>query len=108
MAPKGANSKKESGRAKKAENEAKKQEAATAERERKEADKWVDKDVKGGKAKQEEKEEKRKAELARKAEAARLLAEEEASLSSAKPKATGPKKKAAPIPKPAGPGAIAA
>lgn len=76
--------------------------------ERKEADKWVDKDVKGGKAKQEEKEEKRKAELARKAEAARLLAEEEASLSSAKPKATGPKKKAAPIPKPAGPGAIAA
>lgn len=32
MAPKGANSKKESGRAKKAENEAKKQEAATAER----------------------------------------------------------------------------
>ena len=31
--------------------------------ERKEAEKWVDKDVKGGKAKAEEKEEKRKARL---------------------------------------------
>ncbi|KAF8898209.1 hypothetical protein CPB84DRAFT_1780589 [Gymnopilus junonius] len=108
MAPKGNNAKKESGRAKKAENEAKKQEAAAAEKERKEADKWVDKDVKGGKSKQEAQEEKRKADLARKAEAARLLAEEEASMSSAKPKATGPKKKAAPVVKPAGPGAIAA
>ncbi|KAH9483641.1 Coiled-coil domain-containing protein 124-like protein [Psilocybe cubensis] len=109
MPPKGGNAKKESGRAKKAENEAKKQEAAAAEKERKEAEKWVDKDVKGGKAKQEEKEEKRKAELARKAENARLLAEEEKAAASSKPKAaSGPKKKAAATPKPAGPGAIAA
>jgi len=76
--------------------------------ERKEAESWKDKDVKGGKAKAEEKEEKRKAELARKAENARLLAEEEAAASSkvkAAPKA-GAKKKA--DVKPAGPGAIAA
>ncbi|KAF7359118.1 DUF1014-domain-containing protein [Mycena sanguinolenta] len=102
MAPKGGNAKKESGRAKKAENEAKKQEAAA---ERKEAEAWTDKDVKGGKASKEEKEEKRRAELARKAENARLLAEEEASAPAkvkAAPKAV---KKAQ---KPAGPGAIAA
>ncbi|KAF7353821.1 DUF1014-domain-containing protein [Mycena venus] len=105
MPPKGGNAKKESGRAKKAENEAKKQEAAAAEKERKEADAWTDKDVKGGKASKQEKEEKRLAELARKAENARLLAEEEASAPAkvkAAPKAV---KKAA---KPAGPGAIAA
>ncbi|PPQ70067.1 hypothetical protein CVT24_003811 [Panaeolus cyanescens] len=107
MPPKGGNAKKESGRAKKAENEAKKQEAAAQERERKEADAWTDKDVKGGKAKAEAKADKRKADLARKEEAARLLAEEEASMPS-KPKGpSGPKKKAPP-PKPAGPGAIAA
>ena len=56
----------------------------------------------------EDKEEKRRAELARKAENARLLAEEEKSIP-AKPKA-GPKagtKKAAKDVKPAGPGAIA-
>ncbi|KAK7024040.1 DUF1014-domain-containing protein [Favolaschia claudopus] len=105
MPPKGGNAKKESGRAKKADNEAKKQEAAAAEKERKEADKWVDKDVKGGKAAKEDKEEKRRADLARKAETARLLAEEEASAPS--------KVKAAPkavkkTQKPAGPGAIAA
>jgi len=108
MPPKGGNAKKESGRAKKAENEAKKQEQAAAEKERKTADSWKDKDVKGGKAKVEEKEDKRKADLARKAENARLLAEEEAAASAkvkAAPKA-GAKKK--PDVKPAGPGAIAA
>jgi len=109
MAPKGGNAKKESGRAKKAENESKKQEQAAVEKEKKEADKWTDKDVKGGKAKQEDKEEKRKADLARKAENARLLAEEEASVSASKPKASATKKKAAGKDvKPAGPGAIAA
>ena len=61
--------------------------------------------MKGGKSKQEDKEEKRKADLARKAENARLLAEEEAAVS-AKPK-PAPKKKGKDI-KPAGPGAIAA
>ncbi|KAI0657193.1 hypothetical protein C8Q70DRAFT_1005988 [Cubamyces menziesii] len=108
MAPKGGNAKKESGRAKKAENEAKKAAAADAERERKEAEKWAQ-GSKGGKAK-EDKEEKRKAELARKAENARLLAEEEASAPSkvkAAPKA-GAKKAPAKAVKPAGPGAIAA
>ena len=58
----------------------------------------------------EEKEEKRRAELARKAEIARLLAEEEASAPSkvkSAPKA-GAKKVAAKPVKPAGPGAIAA
>ncbi|KAF7794729.1 hypothetical protein EIP86_005867 [Pleurotus ostreatoroseus] len=107
MPPKGGNAKKESGRAKKAENEAKKQEAAAADKERKEAEKWQD-GAKGGK-KHEDKEEKRKAELARKAENARLLAEEESAAPSkpkAAPKAGGKKKAAAP--KPAGPGAIAA
>ena len=59
--------------------------------------------MKGGKAKQEEKEEKRKADLARKAENARLLAQEEAAVS-AKP----PKKRITKDVKPAGPGAIAA
>ncbi|KAI5899131.1 DUF1014-domain-containing protein [Schizophyllum commune H4-8] len=106
MAPKGGNAKKESGRAKKAENEANKKAAAAAEKERQEAAKWSD----GGKAnKNVDKEEKRKAELARKAENARLLAEEESSVA-AKPK-PAPKagaKKAAAKPKPAGPGAIAA
>ncbi|KAH9890516.1 hypothetical protein C8Q73DRAFT_704567 [Cubamyces lactineus] len=108
MAPKGGNAKKESGRAKKAENEAKKAAAAEAERERKEAEKWAQ-GSKGGKAK-DDKEEKRKAELARKAENARLLAEEEASAPvkvKAAPKA-GAKKAPAKNVKPAGPGAIAA
>ncbi|KAF5344280.1 hypothetical protein D9758_012364 [Tetrapyrgos nigripes] len=79
--------------------------------ERKEAESWKDDSVKGGKASKETKEEKRKADLARKAENARLLAEEE---SSAPPKAkpapkAGTKKAGAkPTPKPAGPGAIAA
>ncbi|KAI0078977.1 DUF1014-domain-containing protein [Panus rudis PR-1116 ss-1] len=112
MAPKGGNAKKESGRAKKAENEAKKQQAAEAERERKEAEKWND----GAKTKpsKEEKEAKRLAELARKAENARLLAEEEANAPSKKasaPKAGGKKSGGGSAPKnvkPAGPGAIAA
>lgn len=110
MAPKGGNAKKEGGRAKKAENEAKKQDQATQEREKKDADKWTDKDVKGGKAKAEDKEEKRKADLARKAENARLLAEEEAAVAAKKPKAPAAKKsKGAPKDgQPAGPGAIAA
>ena len=75
--------------------------------ERKEAESWVDQDVKGGKSAKLAKEEKRKADLARRAENAKLLAEEEASVpSKAKtaPKA-GAKKSTQ---KPAGPGAIAA
>ncbi|KAG2139021.1 hypothetical protein DEU56DRAFT_801335 [Suillus clintonianus] len=101
MAPKGGNAKKESGRAKKAENEAKKQDATAADKAKKEAEKWDD-GAKGNKAK-EEKEAKRLAELARKAENARLLAEEESAPVKAKP---APKKKK--DVKPAGPGAIAA
>jgi hypothetical protein len=103
MAPKGGNTKKESGRAKKAENEANKRAAGEESKERTEADKWADgsKSAKG----KEEKEERRKAELARKAENARLLAEEEASTIRAKKAAPkGNAKKG----KPAGPGAIAA
>ncbi|KAH6919171.1 hypothetical protein BKA70DRAFT_1249472 [Coprinopsis sp. MPI-PUGE-AT-0042] len=74
--------------------------------ERKEAAAWQDNDTKGGKAKKQAQEEKRQADLARKAEAARLLAEEEAAGPSkvkAAPKA-GKKKEV----KAAGPGAIAA
>lgn len=107
MAPKSTNAKKEAGRAKKAENEAKKQQAAAADKERKEAENWAE-GAKSGKSK-EDKEEKRRAELARKAENARLLAEEESSLPSkvkSAPKA-GTKKTAKGV-KPAGPGAIAA
>lgn len=75
--------------------------------ERKEADRWGD-GAKGAK-KGEDKEAKRLAELARRAENARLLAEEEASTTVKKtaPKA-GAKKSAPKVPKPAGPGAIAA
>ncbi|KAJ7348897.1 DUF1014-domain-containing protein [Mycena albidolilacea] len=105
MPPKGGNAKKESGRAKKAENEAKKKDTAAAEKERKEAEAWTDKDVKGGKANKEDKEEKRRAELARKAENARLLAEEE---SSAPAKVKAAPKAVKKTQKPAGPGAIAA
>ncbi|KAJ7221606.1 DUF1014-domain-containing protein [Mycena pura] len=94
--------KKESGRAKKAENEAKKKSAADAEKERKEADAWTDKDVKGAR---EEKEAKRQADLARRAENARLLAEEEAV---APPKVKVAPKAAKKSQKPAGPGALAA
>jgi len=97
MAPKGGNAKKESGRAKKAENEANKRAAAEGAKEQAESAKWTEGE-KSNKGK-EEREEKRKAELARKAENARLLAEEEASV---------PKKKARAKAKPAGPGAIAA
>lgn len=127
MPPKGGNAKKESGRAKKAENEAKKQGAAAAEKvkthchypsdlqpvnpirpqERKEGEKWSE-GSKSSKAK-EEREAKRREDLARKAENARLLADEEAA---APPKTkTAPKagqKKAAKAVTPAGPGAIAA
>ncbi|THH30811.1 hypothetical protein EUX98_g3375 [Antrodiella citrinella] len=92
-------------RAKKAENEAKKQQSAEAEKERKEADAWKD-DAKSAKSK-EDKEAKRLAELARKAENARLLAEEEASAPS-KPKAAPKAVKKGKVFKPAGPGAIAA
>jgi len=104
MAPKGGNTKKESGRAKKAENEANKRAAAAEAKESTEADKWAD-GSKASKSK-EEKEEKRKAEIARKAENARLLAEEEVSVSvkKATPKARTKKAQF----KPAGPGAIAA
>jgi hypothetical protein len=61
--------------------------------------------ARSGKSSKEEKEEKRKADLARRAENARLLAEEEEAVSKPKPKAG---KKAAKVVKPAGPGAIAA
>ncbi|KAI8999141.1 hypothetical protein BD414DRAFT_477077 [Trametes punicea] len=99
MAPKGGNAKKEAGRAKKAENEAKKAAAAEAERERKEAEKWSE----GGE------EEKRRAELARKAEKARLLAEEEANAPSTVKTAPRPARRSGSQDvKPAGPGAIAA
>ncbi|KAN0075538.1 Protein of unknown function (DUF1014) domain containing protein [Tylopilus felleus] len=107
MAPKGGNAKKESGRAKKAENETKKQGAAAAERERKEAEKWAD----GAKAKKanEEREAKRLQDLARKAENARLLAEEEAAAPSKVKTVPKPRaKKTAKAATPAGPGAIAA
>jgi len=104
MALKGQNTKKESGRAKKADNEAKQRAAAEEAKERVEAGKWAD-GSKSSKSK-EDKEEKRKAEIARKAENARLLEEEEAALrvKKAAPK-TSPKKGKS---KPAGPGAIAA
>jgi len=108
MPAKGSNSKKEAGRAKKAENEEKKKQSAVMAKEQKEEDKWSQ-GSKSNKAK-EEKEEKRKAELARKQELARLLAEEEASLPAKPkpaPKASG-KKAAASSKTPAGPGAIAA
>ncbi|KAJ1310569.1 hypothetical protein OPQ81_007298 [Rhizoctonia solani] len=109
MAPKGGNAKKESGRAKKAENEAKKQEAAAATKEKKQAEEWS-KGAKDTKA-AEDKAAKKAAEAARKAENARLLAEEEAGMSSAKkaaPKAGSKGKAKPPPPKPAGPGALAA
>jgi len=102
---KGGNEKKESGRAKKAENETKKAQASTSNAEKKEAEKWQD-GVKTKKAKDVEKEEKKAADAAKKAEVARLLAEEEASISSSvKPKQTSKGKKKAATP--AGPGAIA-
>jgi len=126
MPPKGGNAKKESGRAKKAENEAKKQVAATVDKvlgshyhysrltvnpvwpqERKEADKWAE-GAKTNKTK-EEREAKRREDLARKAERARLLAEEETTAPSKvknSPKAGA--KKVTKAATPAGPGAIAA
>ncbi|KAF7298478.1 hypothetical protein MKEN_01372900 [Mycena kentingensis (nom. inval.)] len=104
MPPKGGNAKKESGRAKKADNELKKQAAAEAEKERKDAASWAD--GAKGKGAKEDKEAKRAAELARKAENARLLAEEEVGAPKKEKKAPAPKKKVQP--KPAGPGAIAA
>lgn len=96
--------KKESGRVKKAENEVKKKEAAAADKERKEAEKW---EPGAKKDKGVDKEAKRQEQLARKAEAARLLAEEEAGISSKKTssnKASSKKKDK----KPAGPGALSA
>ncbi|KAF9234502.1 hypothetical protein BU15DRAFT_78987 [Melanogaster broomeanus] len=117
MAPKGGNAKKESGRAKKAENEVKKargckcREGTALSCERKETDKWAD-GAKANKSK-EEREAKRREELARKVENARLLAEEESTAPSkpkAAPKAGAKKagKSAGKDTKPAGPGAIAA
>ena len=62
-----------------------------------------------GKTKSDEKEEKRRADIARKAEKARLLAEEEAALlAKPKPSPTKAGKKPFGESKPAGPGAIAA
>ncbi|KAJ7084820.1 hypothetical protein B0H15DRAFT_847715 [Mycena belliarum] len=105
MPPKGGNAKKETGRAKKAENESKKKDAAAADKERKEAEAWKDPEPKGGKANKEEKEAKRLADLARKAETARLLAEEE---QTAPAKVKVAPKAVKKVQKPAGPGAIAA
>ncbi|KAH9057566.1 hypothetical protein EDB87DRAFT_1675638 [Lactarius vividus] len=105
MAPKGGNAKKESGRAKKAENEANKRAAAEEAKERAEASKWDD-GARSTKKSKEDKEEKRKAELARKAENARLLEEEEAALRAKKAAPKPPAKKG--HTKPAGPGAITA
>lgn len=104
MPPRGGNAKKESGRAKKAENEAKKKENVATEKERLESSKW---EQGSKKDKNADKESKRQEQLARKAEAARLLAEEEAGISSKKttPNKAGNKKKDT---KPAGPGAISA
>ncbi|KAI0291414.1 hypothetical protein BC826DRAFT_479432 [Russula brevipes] len=86
MAPKGGSGKKESGRAKKAENEANKRAAAEEAKERAEASKWVE------------------------GENARLLAEEEASAQAKKAASAkaGAKKAANAKTKSAGPGAIAA
>jgi len=97
MPPKGGgNVKKESGKAKKAENELRKKEAASTEKERQEASKWND----GAKVdKAAEARAKAEAAAARKAEAARILAEEEAQASVSKPKppkASKSKKAAAP------------
>ncbi|KAG8885970.1 hypothetical protein FRB97_008508 [Tulasnella sp. 331] len=108
MPPKhpGANAKKETGRAKKA-DEAKKAETVAATAENKEAAAWED-GVKGKKAKDLDKEAKKAADAARKAENARLLAEEEAAAAVVKPKVKpAPNKKKGALP-PAGPGAIAA
>jgi hypothetical protein len=81
MAPKGRNMKKEAGRAKKAENETKKKEAAKVEQERKEAAKWVE----GARVdKAAEARARQEATAAKKAEIARLLAEEEAQVGSSK------------------------
>ncbi|KAJ7577428.1 DUF1014-domain-containing protein [Mycena floridula] len=107
MAPKKeGNAKKESGRAKKAENEKVKKDKESKEKEAKEAAEWTDAPSKSAKS-QAEKEEKRKAELARKAENKRLADEEAASAPAkvAKAPKAGSKKQAE---KPAGPGAIAA
>ncbi|ORY31248.1 hypothetical protein BCR39DRAFT_527112 [Naematelia encephala] len=94
MAPKGGNAKKESGRAKKAENEEKKNQAANKVKEAKEAEEWKDGEKGSSKA---EAAAARAAEVARKkAEREALLAAEEASLPSkakSAPKA-GSKKKA--------------
>jgi len=104
MPPRGANAKKESGRTKKAENEAKKKDAVATEKERLETSKW---EQGSKKDKNVDKEAKRQEQLARKAEATRLLAEEEASMPPKKPTPgkAGNKKKGV---KPAGPGALSA
>ncbi|KAH7104512.1 DUF1014-domain-containing protein [Auriculariales sp. MPI-PUGE-AT-0066] len=108
MPPKGGNAKKEAGRAKKAENEGKKQAAVVADKERKEAATW-DEGSKKSNAKVASAEEKRKADLARKQETARLLeAEESAAPSKKAPAPKAGQKKATAASKPAGPGALAA
>jgi len=108
MPPKGGNAKKEGGRAKKAENEASKKVVESEQKEKKVVEEWST-GAKSNKA-SEEKEERRKAEIARKAENARLLAEEESSVKAAKPKPTSKTggKAVKHKPKPAGPGAIGA
>jgi len=107
MAPKKeGGSKKEQGRARKAETEQKKKDAVAAKEEQHEAAEW-EVGAKSSKSK-EEKEAKKAAEAAKKAEKARLLAEEEAALATkpkAAPKAGGKKASAK---APAGPGSLAA
>ncbi|KAH8929308.1 DUF1014-domain-containing protein [Atractiella rhizophila] len=100
MAPKGKpgeNAKKETGRAKKAANEAQKAVQKAADAEAKEAEKWSQ-GAKGKSAK-EDKVDKAAAAAARKAENARLLAEEEAS--APKTVKSGPTAKGKSAPKPA-------
>jgi len=108
MAPKAKaeSGKKESGKAKKAGDEGKKAPAAAATTEKKEVD-WEE-GAKTKKSKDVEREEKKKADAAKKAEIARLLAEEEAALAVTKPKTAPSKTKKKAGYTPAGPGAIVA
>ncbi|KAF7729546.1 hypothetical protein EC973_004220 [Apophysomyces ossiformis] len=78
MAKKGGNSKAEAANAKKAASKAEKDKAKAVEMEAKEAEKWSQ--GAKGKGKKEAEAEKKAAQLAKKQEAARLLAEEEKSL----------------------------
>jgi len=90
MAPKNSNSKKEQGRARKAESEDKKKAAVTVEKEKKEVEEWSKGSKPTNKTK-EEKEAKKAADAARKAENAKLIAEEEEGIAMKKPVQKAPK-----------------